>query len=269
MGELALGFASVVSAEVQNFGTSNDLLTGRAVVSSGRGEIAVHIKDLPHRELLNEVIVYLLARAAKLPVPESYIGLADSQDFPVKKGPLLEGTKRLVFVSRSANSRDLGYYFQNTERLPESIRKNLISWSKLGAAVAFDTWVGNIDRNLGNILYAGKDQFILIDHGQAFGGRSYWENRVLEPSIKLQCKLSLILRLHNLKMQELTRIQLDAKSAETVMEEIDFNAVRAISLQLPGVSEDILCQMGSFLAQRLQHVLSLMNHNLDAERLTD
>jgi hypothetical protein len=38
-------------------------------------------------------------------------------------------------------------------------------WSKVSDTIAFDDWVANQDRHLGNILVEGKNKVFLIDHG--------------------------------------------------------------------------------------------------------
>jgi hypothetical protein len=43
------------------------------------------------------------------------------------------------------------------------------NWKKLPRAAAFDEWIANPDRNVGNLLWDGVDDWVLIDHARALG----------------------------------------------------------------------------------------------------
>ena len=43
-------------------------------------------------------------------------------------------------------------------------------WPHFGRLAAFDAWVANVDRNLGNVLWISDKQFLVIDHGELFAG---------------------------------------------------------------------------------------------------
>tara|TARA_R110002051_G_scaffold57104_11_gene105907 strand:+ start:3199 stop:3708 length:510 start_codon:yes stop_codon:yes gene_type:complete len=60
----------------------------------------------------------------------------------------------------------------------EKFVPKLAVWKRLGELYAFDTWVANTDRNLGNLLYGGnasngEPEIWLIDHGRSFTGESW------------------------------------------------------------------------------------------------
>ena len=56
------------------------------------------------------------------------------------------------------------------------------SWSNFKSLVAFDDWVGNIDRNIGNLIFIKKDDIGVIDHGQLFGVID-WQHEEIDPNI--------------------------------------------------------------------------------------
>lgn len=62
------------------------------------------------------------------------------------------------------------------------------NWPYLHNAAAFDEWVANGDRHFGNILFAGQDDFYLIDHGHCFTGPG-WSRKKLDPEVKISNKL--------------------------------------------------------------------------------
>ena len=43
----------------------------------------------------------------------------------------------------------------------------LLSWKRVREVATFDEWINNRDRNLGNLLFAGAGEFVMIDHGKA------------------------------------------------------------------------------------------------------
>ena len=45
----------------------------------------------------------------------------------------------------------------------------LNNWSQFPSLIAFDDWIGNIDRNVGNLIFINKANVAIIDHGRLFG----------------------------------------------------------------------------------------------------
>lgn len=45
----------------------------------------------------------------------------------------------------------------------------LSSWPSFSSLIAFDDWIGNIDRNIGNLIFVNKNDIAIIDHGRLFG----------------------------------------------------------------------------------------------------
>ena len=62
------------------------------------------------------------------------------------------------------------------------------NWPHLHKAAAFDDWVANSDRHFENILFAGEDNFYLIDHGHCFTGPG-WSKKKLDPDVNVSNKL--------------------------------------------------------------------------------
>ena len=45
----------------------------------------------------------------------------------------------------------------------------LNNWPHFPSLIAFDDWIGNIDRNIGNLIFINKNNVAIIDHGRLFG----------------------------------------------------------------------------------------------------
>lgn len=51
----------------------------------------------------------------------------------------------------------------------ENLMRLLSNWPNFFSLIAFDDWIGNIDRNIGNLIYINKNNIAIIDHGRLFG----------------------------------------------------------------------------------------------------
>jgi hypothetical protein len=154
-------------------GNVNETYRGQVLLSdnSVRGAI---LKDLDARQLANELLVSALAQQAGLPTPEAYLALVRGGDLPVVHGPSLPDGNRLVFASADVKVPNItfrarGASAEEQQRLVDEI----LEWAGLGGLYGFDAWVANIDRHPGNLLFGGKEQVWLIDHGHCLSGPSW------------------------------------------------------------------------------------------------
>ena len=57
---------------------------------------------------------------------------------------------------------------------PSDLERTLFEWAAkwphFGRLQAFDAWIANPDRNLGNVLWVSDKHFVVIDHGEMFDG---------------------------------------------------------------------------------------------------
>ena len=44
---------------------------------------------------------------------------------------------------------------------------DLMKWTQFLPSIGFDTWIGNQDRTMTNLLFEGRNRYSLIDHGEA------------------------------------------------------------------------------------------------------
>jgi len=130
----------------------------KAQVRTDEGEVVVaYIKRVEEEELVKEAVCALIARAVGLPCPRPMYVLCPA-------GTLMD-TQVIAFGSEDAEARSLRRRIGSGA--PETVLKILTQWVKVNDVAAFDEWIANGDRNVGNILFDGS-KFTLIDHGQAF-----------------------------------------------------------------------------------------------------
>lgn len=124
-----------------------------------RYEVTAYAKKLTDLEFLVELMASLLGIAIGLPIPEPVAAIGENGE--------------VWFASIDMKYPDLSrrLNIQNNKIIntPENnaLLRQLADWPAIQEAISFDEWIANDDRNVGNILYDGRDQFFLIDHNRA------------------------------------------------------------------------------------------------------
>lgn len=247
--------------ESYNEKSYNDVYSGFAV-RKDKTMVKAIIKDLDYRQLLNEVVVYLILSELKLPTPQCYVGLTVDDEHPPRKGPELDSGMRLVFVSSTIEKKNLRFLMRPDGTLPAKIMDALTAWEYLGDAAAIDTWVANVDRHMGNLLYGGEDEFWLIDHGHCFGGPEGWLKEPLDPSENFVCKLSAKVRSHLSSNQQ----KLIYDKVIKLHKKIENISLRTIISQSKGKAngDKTSCRnIEEFLIDRIKHIKSIAGGNLN------
>lgn len=173
-------------------GNVNDTYRGQVLLADQTVHAAI-IKDLDARQLANELLVAVLGRALGLPVPDVALGRAHPDDLAATKAPQLSDASRVVFVSRDVKIPNLTRSINANAANPavlQTILDALKDWPALGILYAFDSWVANVDRHQGNLLFGGRDEIWLIDHGHCFSGPA-WKAADLGPDNQYLHKLAL------------------------------------------------------------------------------
>jgi len=178
-----------VSGSLLPFNKGNINSTFKALVKplSGAPAFVAVVKDLPARELFNELFSYLVLRELGLPVPSSYVGFVSATEQAIKVAPINGGGgQKMVFVSQVVPEPSMRMQLEalapaspsELQFCVDQIVPKISGWDQLGELYAFDLWVANIDRNLGNILLGAgsstsQPSVWLIDHGMAFTSPSW------------------------------------------------------------------------------------------------
>ncbi|MEQ4902893.1 hypothetical protein [Enterobacter hormaechei] len=112
--------------------------------------------------VFNEILGYLLTKAEGLPVA-SKAGLLILPD--AVRSLANKPVASVAFVtSRVEGNTPSSFYHINDMLKFESLNKILDGWDKLHQTIAFDEWVANQDRNLGNLVIDSHCSVTLIDH---------------------------------------------------------------------------------------------------------
>jgi hypothetical protein len=183
-----VGFARVLAGakSFKDQGIANLSDTYRGQILVGQSEVrAAIIKDIPVREIANEVLAATLAIAISLPVPPPFIALASPSDLPTKHASKLGGSS-LLFASADVNSPSLAHFVVAQSGPAQIAAMNFVAkalkeFGQLGEFYGFDGWAANIDRHVGNVLIGSNRQPWLIDHGRSFTGPA-WAAADLDPA---------------------------------------------------------------------------------------
>ncbi len=167
----------------------NDTFRGQVLTSDGRTRQAI-IKDLNLVQLCNELVAQCLAREVGLPIPDCYLGLVRPGILNVTKAPATTDGSKLVFVSVDVKVPNVTYRWQGTDTAGKlALLSEISKWGDLGHLYAYDAWIANIDRHMGNLLFGGDSEFWLIDHGHCFTGPN-WQADQLDPDVEYNNRLS-------------------------------------------------------------------------------
>jgi len=230
-------------------GNVSDTYRGQVLTSENETRTAI-LKDVPPKELANEVFVASLARLIGLPVPEPYLALAKPDILATSRGPALEDGSRLVFASVDVAQPQVAmlYLGQGTQQ----VRSRIAEWASIGTLYGFDTLVANVDRHEGNLLFSGDKEVWLIDHGHCFGGPS-WQTASLIPNQFYPNKLSEWL---TPAMTSARRAAVAGQAADlpNLFEGADFGQVAAANHVSSLLSETDFSAVMKFLHERLAHV---------------
>lgn len=202
--------------------------------------LSCFFKIVSPRELLVESICSLMARDLNLPTPEPYLVVMRENVCPIEGNPNIP-----AFGTVDAKSPSFRQYI-NTSRLKDSeIIERLIEWRDFASTAAFDEFIANGDRHIGNILYDGK-KFSFIDHGNAM--REYQR-----PDIRLITN-----QLFNIVVNkdEVTRARYKKKAltATSSYGKIPFNLLSAKTLATTYTDDKSIDEVVSFLLRRIDYV---------------
>lgn len=204
---LEIGFATVLRG-AQRFSDRNVSLTYRGQIHLEDGtQKNVILKDIGPKELSNELLSNVLARLLGLPTPEVYLAMVPDGVLPITHAPQIGGGGHVVFASVDVQVPNLCYQFQNVGSDMPALINAVTAWPHLGRLYGFDTWAANVDRHTGNLLFDGKGEIWLIDHGYCYSGPN-WQAANLASTGQYRNRLSEWLT------QCLTELQKGARAVE-------------------------------------------------------
>ena len=149
---------------------------------NGGKETKAYVKRFSHIRtfaLVNEVTGYIIAKHLDLPVP-SFAGLIHTSANQFDNTPTRYND--WAFVVSSLEGATPGSFYDVKDMPSCKTLMNLVAgWDKVTDAIAFDDWVANEDRHLGNIMVAGKNRIYLFDHSN-LPITLNWQAQQLDPN---------------------------------------------------------------------------------------
>lgn len=142
-----------------------ELFNDQNVNPTWKGHVKTHeqivvafIKQLPPQKLYIECVCAVLGRYLGLPIPKPLVVKLTNDSF----SDIPEGSYALAFGSEDASYPSFRRHAQSEEAMLK-----LAEFAKTLDVGLFDEWIANWDRNIGNILYDGGNEFSFIDHENA------------------------------------------------------------------------------------------------------
>lgn len=153
-----IGLGKVLQAKCLNDDPSYSInKVQSAIVQTASGREKMVIKpNLPSDEIIREFYSACIATELGLPVPAQYLVL-DSK------------TGQIFYACQYCDYPDLGRKARNNQFYAAQLFSTFRKWKGFRTTVVFDELIHNVDRHLGNILWAGDQEYVLIDHGLTFG----------------------------------------------------------------------------------------------------
>lgn len=144
-----------------------------------------------YKEIINESLGYLLANQVSLKqAPNAALIKISIQDIPAEPTDTYASSNGYYYAWASvsvggSNMRKLHFKppYQNiTHTQVSSYFSALGEWDNFPCLIVFDDWIGNSDRNAGNIVFLKKNDIAIIDHGRLFGVID-WTTQGIDPNM--------------------------------------------------------------------------------------
>lgn len=156
--------------------------TWKAHVLHADSSISVaYVKLIDARKIYIECFCALLGRNMALPIPKPLLVNVPHESLSCS---VTDGQSCIAFGSEDAAYPSFRRKFNQDQ--PEAM-KLLKAYSKILNISVFDEWIGNGDRNIGNILYDGKSLFNFIDHELALPKGLSKDNRATKNQLLSSC----------------------------------------------------------------------------------
>lgn len=147
----------------------DELWVGTAYSESGPdNDVPLYLRIGTARHIVAELVCAVIGRAIGLPVPEPLIVKIGRGDLPTSRLIDRAADVTLAFASASVGGDSCAQLLREDS---EHALRLVMTWRHLLPTTAFDEWMANPDRNLGNIVFAAQNLW-LIDHAQALGGKA-------------------------------------------------------------------------------------------------
>lgn len=222
----------------QGAGPIRDGSVWRCTVELGDELVEALVKPVPAYQVVREVLCAMIAEEAGLPVLRPGV-------VPLDRSPL-RTPERFAFGTLALDARPLPRM-----RDDNVLRRHLAQWPHLALAIAFDEWIGNSDRTVGNLLFRGAGDFVLIDHGEAIPAD-------MSPQRASTANLLALLAFADVRRDEERAALQRVRSAAARLHEVDMASVMEASRAELWSPPDMLRECCRWLTDRLPHLDDLI-----------
>jgi hypothetical protein len=218
-------------------------------------EVSAYAKKLTDLDFLVEIVSALIGREINLPIPEPVIAVSmDDNDIlfasvDVKYPDL---TRRLTFNNDTVKDSPDN----------QALFKTLSDWPTIHQAIGFDEWIANGDRNTGNVLYDGANQFFLIDHNLAMRPQFMPESPINNALLNIKLFFT---------QDEVGRQRIKNHIAVMISDmepELPKTIVDRLLTEHDNLNRSVLMSMVDFLNQRLQHLTAITHQKIVTRQLS-
>ena len=193
------------------------------------------VKLVDERSLSIELICALIGRELSLPIPQPYLVRIPAQTIPtVSQETMAFGLEEVNIPSSTIQDDEL-------------MKQSILNWSSLVSCAAFDSWIGNSDRVPNNLLFVGKDDFQMIDHGDALPSYLLSET---SPNNKL--------------IQYLKDINITELSKQRVLKDLLEVSQKFHNIDLAKVHRKIVKSNNSIPHETVQSLLNTLHNRLES-----
>lgn len=148
---------------------SDELWVGSGYSETGADDdVPLYVRIGTSKHIVAELVCSVIGRSIGLPVPEPLIVRICRGDLPASRLVDREADLTLAFASASVGGESCAQLLREDS---DHALHLVMTWRHLLPTTAFDEWMANPDRNLGNIVFAAHNLW-LIDHAQALGGKA-------------------------------------------------------------------------------------------------
>lgn len=237
----------------QSFNDENINKTWRTQVRKMDGEtVSAFSKLIPPREIFIEAVCALIGRYIGIQIPKPILVLLPKNIIP------------------SLEKDELGFASEDVEH--PSIRRSVEQQAILKAIKndlqcfhvgVFDEWIANPDRNTGNILYDGSDDFWFIDHGLSISDQL---------AFNTPAKRNLLLSHQYQQAQLLVRTRAHRDATRDLVPEYRNIPLTLLSGNTHAVhytEQSTITDVVEFLSKRIDEMSALLAQRLDVNKASN